>query len=252
MQKEIEKILNEINALPDDDAVEAQRDIIRTLFKEDLFLFLKYGLGYSDIEWPTHGEMITCLEGNHKFKLIVVPRDCFKSSIAMVGYPLWRLINDPNLSIMLDSEVFENSKTYLSEIKGHMKNELLVDLFGDFETRGKVWQESRVTIAQRTKNIKEASLTCSGIGATKVGQHYKLIIGDDYNSPKNSDTKEKCQKVIDHVKYNLSILDTKEGEYVIIGTRYAELDVIGWVLKEQLGLKDLAEGKLPKDASQVS
>jgi hypothetical protein len=70
-----------------------------------------------------------------------------------------------------------------------------------------------------------------------------LIIGDDYNSPQNSETPEKCQKVIDHVRYNLNILNPG-GEYLLIGTRYAERDVIGFFLKEILGEDKLAEGHL--------
>jgi hypothetical protein len=108
---------------------------------------------------------------------------------------------------------------------------------------GGKWGESEITISTRKRNRKEASITVGGIGTVKVGQHYDMIIGDDYNSPTNSDTPEKCQKVIDHVRYNLNILNPG-GEYVFIGTRYAERDVIGFLLKEILDEPHLAEGKM--------
>jgi hypothetical protein len=119
---------------------------------------------------------------------------------------------------------------------------------------GPLDNEGEITIAQRTAIRKEASITVGGIETVKVGQHYDIIIGDDYNSPKNSDTPEKCRKVIDHVRYNLSILNPRKigpdglsiGEYTFAMTRYAELDIAGWALSEILGEKHLAEGKLTR------
>ena len=89
----------------------------------------------------------------------------------------------------------------------------------------------------------EASITVGGVGTTKVGQHFSLVVGDDYNSPANSKTPEMAQKVIDHYKYNLSILEPG-GTYVIIGTRYSENDLIGYILREQLKLATFPETKI--------
>lgn len=114
-------------------------------------------------------------------------------------------------------------------------------IFGDME--GPVWREDSIVVSTRTKKFKEASITCGGIETTKVGMHYDVIIGDDYNSPDNIKTEEGCQKVIDHFRYNLNILEP-DGTYVIIGTRYSENDLIGWVLREVLNLPKLSEGKI--------
>lgn len=115
-------------------------------------------------------------------------------------------------------------------------------LFGNF--KGPVWNESEIIIGQRTKFYKEASLTCGGIGTTKVGQHFNKIIGDDYNSPDNSNTPERARGVIQHYRYNTSILEPG-GTYVVIGTRYSEVDLIGHIKEHEIerrdtGLIDLA------------
>lgn len=207
----------------------------------DHLLFSKYGLGYKDVNWHTHGEAITVLESDAQRKILVLPRGTFKSSLACVAYPMRRLEQNPNLTILLDSELFTNSKNFLREIKGHYTSKRFVDIFGD--RVGSKWGESEITLSTRTENRKEASITVGAIGTTKVGQHYDMIIGDDYNSPKNSSDPEKCQKVIDHVRYNLNILNPG-GEYVFVGTRYAELDVIGWLLKSILEEPHLADGQM--------
>jgi hypothetical protein len=212
-----------------------QLDLQRNLYK------LCHYLGYKDVQWKTHKEIIQSLESDSKRKLIVVPRNCFKSTIGVVSYSIWRLLKNPNERIFIDSEVYENSKNFLREIKAHLESPALTSLFGTFKT--KTWNESEIIIKQRTVHKKEASITVGGIGTVKVGQHYSCIIGDDYNSPNNSNTKEKCQKIIDHYKYNVNILDTN-GTYVIIGTRYSENDLIGWILRDQLDEKELSEGIL--------
>lgn len=117
-------------------------------------------------------------------------------------------------------------------------------LFG--EAKGDLWNEGEINIKQRTLIRKEANITCSGVGAVKVGQHYDLICGDDYNSNKNSLTPEGRQKVITHFRMNTSILDPG-GEYVIIGTRYSQDDIIGHIIKEELD--DETRAQLPKGIS---
>lgn len=219
--------------------------VLREEMLSDFLLFSKYGLGYRDVNWRTHGETIETLESDATRKIIVLPRGTFKSSLGDVAYPMWRLEKDPDLTILLDSELYTNSKNFLREIKGHYSSSNYNRIFGN--RIGAKWGESEINVAHRTHSMrglrKEASITVGAIGTTKVGQHYDLIIGDDYNSPKNSSDPEKCQKVIDHVRYNLNILNPG-GEYVFIGTRYAERDVIGWLLKDILGEKHLADGNL--------
>lgn len=208
---------------------------------KSLFVFASCFLGYKDISPYTHKSMIQALESNVTRKLICVPRGSLKSSLGCVAFPIWLLLINPNLRILIDSELFTNSATFLREIKGHLLSQEITSIFGEFKT--KTWNEDEIIVRQRTKILKEPSITVGGVGTTRVGQHYDYIIGDDYNSPKNSNTPEKSQKVIDHYKYNLSILEP-EGTYVIIGTRYSENDLIGYILREQLKVSGFPETKL--------
>ncbi len=195
-----------------------------------------------DVTKAVHGDMIRVLESNATKKIVVEPRGIFKTSVGAIAYPIWRLMWDPNKTILLDSELYTNSKNTLRAIKGHLEQGLLPKVFGP--QVGKKWDEGEITLFSRTDpSIKEASITVGGIGTTKIGQHYDMIIGDDYNSPDNCDTPEKAAKIIKHVQYNLSILKPG-GEYVFLGTRYAERDVLGFLFSDVLGEKYLAEGKL--------
>ena len=128
-----------------------------------------------------HGEIIRCLEDeSSQKKIIVVPRGAFKSTICSVSFPIWRLLRNPNETILIDTEIYSNSVTYLREIKQHFESKSLTDIFGEF--KGPLWNEDQITLKQRTQIRKEASITVGAIGTTKVGQHYDTIIGDDYIS----------------------------------------------------------------------
>lgn len=233
---------NVLSQVPPEQREAAQIKALNSIYKNSLYRTAKHLLSYKDINEKTHGGIIRALESDSKRKLICVPRGCLKSTIACVSFPIWLLINNPNLRILIDSELFNNSKNFLREIKAHLVSPRLTKIFGEFKT-DENWNASEITIRQRTEVKKEASITVGGVGTTKVGQHYDVIIGDDYNSNKNSATPEGCQKVIDHYRYNTSILEPM-GIYVVIGTRYSELDLIGFILKNEMNIDtfNLKEG----------
>lgn len=136
------------------------------------------------------------------------------------------------MRILIDSELYTNSKNFLREIKAHLRSSKMVEYFGEFQG-DLVWQEGECSIKQRTKHFKEASITCGGVETEKTGQHFDLIIFDDMNSNNNSKTEEGRLKVIDHYKLSSSILEPN-GTMVVIGTRYADNDLIGWILKQEI------------------
>lgn len=245
----LDETLKKFDNLPKPTAIKEARSIRGDLYTNDLFVLCRHGLGFKDVTWRTHGEIIEILQAPSKRKLIVVPRGSLKSSIACVGYPIWRLLGNPNNRILIDSEIYTNSKNFIREIKGHLESEKFVELFGEFKTGN--WNEGEITIKQRTKVLKEASITAGGIGTTKVGQHYDIICGDDYNSNKNSNTPEGRQKVIDHFRYNISILEPG-GTYVITCTRYAEDDIAGFILQTLMGINEPTYGITLSDITKMS
>lgn len=202
-----------------------------TRYKNSLYLTSKDLLEYNDITHRTHDELIRALEAPTKRKLICVPRGTFKSSIGVVGFSIWSLLVNPDLRILIDSEIYDNSKNFIREIRAKLELPRMTLLFGDF--RSNQWAEGSMTIKQRRKILKEASITASGVGTGKTGQHYDMIIHDDLNSKKNSETPEQRQKVINHYKLNTSILEP-HGTMVVIGTRYASDDVIGHILEHEI------------------
>lgn len=231
--------LKGFDSLPKPTATKQAKDFRAELYTDDLLVLCKHCLGFKDVTFKVHGPIIDILQSESNRKLVVVPRGTLKSSIACVGYPIWRLLRYPNERILIDSDVYTNSKNFVREIRAHLESEKLTELFGKFESGN--WNEGELTIKQRGAILKEASITAGGVGTTKVGQHYDVIIGDDYNNNVNSMTIEGRKKIIDHFKYNMSILEPG-GTYVITATRYAEDDIPGFILHTLLGRKDIHYG----------
>ena len=211
------------------------REIKKDVYRDSLFLFARDICGFKEITENTHMPMISALECPETLrKLIVVPRGCFKSSLGSVAYPMWLLERNPNLRIMLDSELYSNSKNLLREIRSHYESEVFTGVFGP-RRHDQVWNEGEIIISTRTKINKQASISCSGIGAQKTGNHFDFIIADDLNSPGNTKNPEIAESVRNHFRYYTSILDPG-GTLVIIATRYSELDVIQMILDNEIGI----------------
>lgn len=207
----------------------------RDLYLSSLYHFAKYCLGYNDLTLRTHGPIAKALQADTKRKLICVPRGCFKSSIATVAYPMWILEHEPNARILIDSELFTNSKNFLREIIAQYERcERFNQLFGNRILKA---NESEFIISTRTKALKEPSIACSGIGAGKTSQHYDYIISDDLCSYQNTKNPDLAKKNIDHYRMYTSLLEPN-GTIAVIGTRYSEIDVIGFIIENELGIKD--------------
>jgi len=212
--------------------IDLVNEALRDEFRASLYYTARVLCNFKDINRRTHSGVIDALEANTPRKLVVMPRGSLKSSICSVAYPIWLILRNPNIRILISSEIYTNSKNFLREIRSHLENPEITEVFGDFKSPT-TWSESEIIVNQRTKTLKEATITCGGVGTVKVGQHYDVIIHDDLNSLNNSLTKEGCEKVINYYKMSISLLEPN-GSLVIVGTRYSASDCIGHIIRSEI------------------
>lgn len=216
-------------------------DLMEELPHRELCEFITLGIDKStqlnlNFTPPVSSTYIKECEGKLK-KLIMLPRGSFKSSVVTKCLPLWLLWHNQNLRIMIDSEVLGNARKYLTAIKDLIdNNEMLrfvcTDEYGNYVLEGnkKVaggWTDEQILLSGRTKQgMKEASIFCAGVDNAQTGMHPDVIIMDDLVSERNVGTANQIEKVKDHYRFSLSLLEPG-GMQVVIGTRYHMADLYG-------------------------
>jgi len=167
-----------------------------------------------------------------KFSVVEMPRDTLKTTMVSQVYPIWKLLQNPNLRFLLDSEIRDNSKKRLLTIKGKMNNPIFKACYGDWDgsKKGLTWNEESATIAARTNfSAKENTFETMGVDVVANTTHHDVIIPDDLHSLKNSQTKDQIEKVMDHIKILKPLLDAK-GEMIFVCTPWDDKDAIQWFL----------------------
>lgn len=201
-------------------------------------LFLKDDLGFHFVG----NESKIPYDPEKKALHIEMPRGTFKSSVVTIGFALQCILNDPNWRVLIDSETYSKAKAFLSEVKGHLENnkkfrDIYFTIYGKYPDDNKRntsvrWTDSQLDLSCRTKDTKEASFTVSGVDKSINGMHFDLIIGDDLHSETNVTNKEQIEKVKQHYKLLLALLDP--GRYlIIIGTRWHHFDMYHHLIKDE-------------------
>ena len=228
----------------------AEIELRRRQALADFYFFDKYVLGYDKMTENVHGPFCKFLQkevphgkGEQVTKLILMPRGSFKTVCGTVGYTLWRLANDPNLTVLIANEKLDKAKNFLKEIKGHIEeNERFKILFGDWSCAkkvGKKWSETRIDIAVRKLTSAAPSVEVSSVESSETGKHVDLLICDDLVGASNITTPEQMDKVIEYYK-DLGAVLKPGGEMIMIGTRWDYRDLYQYVMDVKKQLGDLA------------
>ncbi len=110
------------------------------------------------------------------------PRETGKSTCGTIGYAIWLGCQHPNTAILIANEKEETAKDFIKSIRWHFEsNALLRALFPEVippDFNKVEWSATRATL-KRTTGRPEATFDCTGVGGTKVGKHYDVIICDD-------------------------------------------------------------------------
>jgi len=208
----------------------AEIEIIRRNGLKDLYFFARNVLGYKLMVPHVHRKMCDFImrdiergENEQATKILLEPRGSFKSSVGTIAYSLWRLVNNPNHTILITNEKLDKSKGFLKEIKAHITdNETFKFLYGDLSCEkrfGSRWSDARIDINTRTKHGAAPSIEASSVESSETGKHVDEIIADDLVGKSNSGTPEQLHKIDDYVK-DLGAVLNPGGCINFIGTRW--------------------------------
>lgn len=217
---------------------------LREKGKKSLFFLSRAILEFSDLDPKIHLEACRELE-NYTINTrmtIELPRTWFKSTLVSISYAIWRAINDPNIRILIAQNTHDNACKKLRAIAAIFeKNALFRALYPEIlPTKNCRWASDSLEL-NRTAAHPEGTFEAAGVGTAAVSRHYDLIIEDDTISPKKDDmtgviqqpTRMDIEKAIGwHALCHPMLLHPKRSQIVIVGTRWAEGDLLGHIYEK--------------------
>jgi predicted phage terminase large subunit-like protein len=188
-----------------------------------------------------HKELCDFVDANkNKQKLLLVPRGHLKSTLVTIGKTVQWIVENPAVRILIANATYQMAIAFLSVIKRHItQNKQLLEIFGEVAKNPEKWAENMITLEQANVHggEKEATVFCYGMSGNLVSQHYDKIILDDVVNDDNVNTRDRIEKTLQFYRFCQPLLE-KDGEMIIIGTRYHEDDLYGHILNRENGLRD--------------
>jgi len=202
----------------------------------DLFTFAREYLGYTLLQADPHLQWCEELDLHHFRSLWLEPRYTYKSTVFTKAYPIWRLLRDPNLRILLVNATAENAEAFLSEIVGHyLRNKKLLDLYDllfSLKPLDPLAAKTKsIILNTRTKNFSEPSIGTVGALGNLVSAHYDLIIVDDLCNIEDRESPAIREKKKRWFQDLVSVL-APQGELVVVGTHWHFDDVYSFIINE--------------------
>ena len=214
--------------------------------EQSLYLFMRNVVNNEFIVPHVHGEIAKWLcsperrsvkrfagvDIRGKLCLIMIPRDSLKTTFISAGYALWKIVKDPDIRILIDSESRDLSKKILGNVKDIIDNcDMLKAVWGEFNGSklGNTWNQDAIRVSGRKDyKAKEETIETSGVDVAITGRHYDMIIMDDLHSERNISSKEQIEKVKDHIQLMMPLLES-DGEMIVVGTRWSDDDAYDWI-----------------------
>ena len=175
---------------------------------------------------PLHHRLIEIVEATENDRVsILAPRGHAKSTWLAIIYPIWKIVNNRDIKIIIVSDTGDQAEMFLRLIKDELEaNERLIDDFGAFYRKPpsgapNVWKATDITVL-RFSRAKEPTIICGGTGKRIVGRRADLIIVDDPLNDENTENERQRRKTLRWFRKTLTpIVNPESGRIVVIGTR---------------------------------
>ncbi|MFC1490905.1 hypothetical protein ACFL6K_06815 [Candidatus Latescibacterota bacterium] len=173
-----------------------------------------------------HSKLIEIADSpEHDRISILAPRGHAKSTWLSIVYPIWKIVNNREIKIIIISDTADQAELFLRSIKDEFEaNEDLIENFGSFYEKPKsgkpnVWKAHDITVIRSIRS-KEPTIFCGGTGKRIVGRRADIIIVDDPLNDENTETTKQRKKTLRWFRKTLTpILNPDSGRIIVIGTR---------------------------------
>lgn len=178
--------------------------------------------------------------------LFLLPRDHTKSVTGVVVKIVNEILRDRNQSILLASRTIDRAKSSLGEIRAHLVNPKLIELFPEtlyenpgVQKAGNTWTAERINV-KRSVVRTDPTVFVAGVGKTITGMHPDKIFLDDIINEETVMT----EGSMDSIQRWFAMLQPIASTDCIIriyGTIYDEFDLynhlIGLIESGKIGMR---------------
>ena len=172
-----------------------------------------------------------------------VPPNHGKSMTISIGYLTYRLIANPNISIIVVSKTQDFAKKIVYAVKNRLTHPAYADMqnaFGPpegFKSTAEQWSANRIYL-QRDSDAKDPSLEAIGLAGQVYGARADLIVLDDVVTLANAGEHEKQREWLTQ---EISSRLGPGGQLLVVGTRVAPVDLYS----ELMNPSYYADGEVP-------
>lgn len=216
---------------------------LRATAKSSLFFLAQGILGYKDLTKELHLPVSNFLQlapwncdiPESARKMLRMPRDHFKSTLASEVLPLYLAITRPGESILLLSAVEDNTKKWLNKIKWHLtRNSLLRGLFPEILPMDDArWSATEIALGRHEGG--EASIVASSLASGLASRHFQHLILDDPMNEKIAQSESATAMQTEAYQYLDAVLSEWESStFTFVGTPYREDDPMDYALEHEV------------------
>lgn len=215
-----------------------QEQILRRFQKQQylmssMYVFLTECLGFQNLDDP-HKDLCAFMDDeSNPYKLILMPRNTFKTSLITIGGTVYEIVKNPDSRSLINSELFKNSKKMLWAVKNYFeKSEVLRAVFGEYVPKrdeGK-WNDTELVVSKKKSMAKESTVTAAGLDVEQTSAHYTRIVHDDLMSLNNTNSREQIDKVVNQFGLSFTLQDPTSRKMLVIGTRWHFADLYQHIL----------------------
>lgn len=222
--------------------LQPEREERRLLAESDLEEFVKL-VQPKRCLGNVHREIIGWMTGEGSHKLLLLPREHMKSTLAAL-WIAWRLTRDPTLRILLISSTSNLATKQLKFIKDILTSPTYTlywpDMVNKEDAKREKWTEREISLdhpARRDAYIRDPSIFTAGLTSNIVGMHCDIAVMDDVVVESNAYIEDGRDKVKNQYSL-LSSVETANAEELVVGTRYHPKDLYNDLIEMELDSYD--------------
>ena len=217
-----------------------------TIARDHFKVFVEGIIGFRN--QPFHNDIDDNISNPDNKKMVVsASRGHGKSAHLSVAFPLWLISNNHNLRILLVSSTAQVSKSFLSEIIGHIDRNEEYGLYSkmiDPLQRGVIprmknwakmrenWSGDSIVIDRDQLNLKDPTINAVGLFGSIVSKRADVIICDDVVNQENSATETQRKKTIDWIYTTVLPVLVPGGRFIYLGNTWHQDDLVARLMKD--------------------